>query len=131
MHPSLVKWEKTLKKVLDWLDDYLENRYGSLYSLHPARRARGTTLNKSHDGLFDIVSSFTPGKGSEYGRGYIVDIHMATLDNVPENIQQEINAVVIQHLRKKLPRAFPGRNLRVDLDGNMIKIYGDLSLGEI
>lgn len=131
MHPSLEKWEKTLKQVLDWLDDYLEDTYGNRYPLHPARRARGTTLNRSHDGLFDIVSSFTPGKGSKFGRGYIVDIHMATLESVPEKIQGEINTLVIQHLRKKLPQAFPGRLLRVDMDGNIIKIYGDLSLGKI
>ncbi len=130
-HPSLEKWEKNLKQVLDWLDDYLEDNYGDQFSLHPARRERGTTLNKSHDGLFDVVSSFSAGKGSEFGRGYIVDVHMATLDNVPEAVEKEIRHVVIKKLRSRLPEAFPGKNLRVNMDKNMIKIHGDLSLGKI
>ena len=130
-HHSLEKWEKQLKQVLDGLDDYLENTYGDRYSLHPARRARGTTINKSHSGLFDIVSSFSTGKGSEFGRGYIVDVHMATLENVPEKIKNEIDNIVIDHLRDTLPKMFPGRNLKVNMDRNVIKIHGDLSLGEI
>jgi len=130
-HPSLEKWENKLKQVLDWLDDYLEDQYGKQFSLHPARRERGTTLNKSHDGLFDIVSSFSAGKGSEFGRGYIVDVHMATLDNVPEEVQKEIRDIVIKKMRNRLPDAFPGKNLEVHMDGNMIKIHGDLSLGKI
>ncbi len=130
-HPTIEKWETKLKQVLDWLDDFLEDRYGKHYSLHPARRERGTTTNKSHDGLFDIVSSFSTGKGSEYGRGYIVDINMVTLDNVPKQVCMEINDMVIKQLRSKLPDAFPGRNLEIHMDGNVIKIHGDLSLGEV
>ncbi len=130
-HPSLEKWEKKLKQLLDELDDYLENTYGNKYSLHPARRTQGTTINKSHSGLFDIVSSFSAGKGSEFGRGYIVDIHMATLEKVPEKVKKEINHIVIERLRSALPEMFPGRNLKVNMDRNVIKIYGDLSLGEI
>jgi len=130
-HHSLEKWENKLKHALDWLDDYLEDRYGNRFSLHPARRERGTTVNKSHDGLFDIVSSFSAGKGSKFGRGYIVDVHMATLNNIPEAVQNEINDIVIKELRKTLPELFPGKNLEVHMDGNIIKIHGDLSLGKI
>ena len=130
-HASLEKWQKKLKRILDGLDDYLENEYGGRYTLHPARSPRGTTINKSHSGLFDIVSSFTAGKGSEFGRGYIVDIHMATLENIPEKVKKEIDHIVIEHLRNTLPAIFPGRNLKVNMDKNVIKIHGDLSLGEI
>jgi hypothetical protein len=130
-HPSLDIWEKKLKKVLDELDDFLEDRYGRRYPLHPARSRRGLTSNKAHDGLFDIVASFTLGTGSKYGRGYVVDVDMATLEDVPEKIRDEIEEISLRKLREVLPTHFPGKNLRVHKDGNVIKIHGDLSLGKI
>ena len=75
-HPRLIEWEKKLKRTLDIVDDYLEDKYGQLYELHPSRAYRGTTSNKAHDGLFNIGASFTAGYGSKYGRGYVVDIDM-------------------------------------------------------
>jgi hypothetical protein len=30
-----------------------------------------------------------------------------------------------------LPEAFPGQELKVEKDGSIYKIYGDLSLGEV
>ena len=38
--------DKKLKKIFDSIDDYLENNYGSLYSLHPNRPARNKTANR-------------------------------------------------------------------------------------
>ncbi|MEA3392418.1 MAG: hypothetical protein U9Q91_05525, partial [Candidatus Marinimicrobia bacterium] len=83
-HPNLIKWEKKLKSVLDNIDVLLEEKYGKKYDLHPARRKHGTTSNRSHDGLFDIRADFTLGLGSDKGRGYIVDIDLKTLENVPK-----------------------------------------------
>ncbi|MCK4813025.1 MAG: hypothetical protein KAT14_03705 [Candidatus Marinimicrobia bacterium] len=130
-HPKLIQWEKTLKSVLDEIDDILESRYGSDYSLHPARRQRGSTANKSHDGLFDIRGEFTLGLGSEKGKGYIVDIDLKTLQSVPKSVITRIEDDTIHELNKRLPKAFPNRDLRVEHDGNMIKIIGDLSLGKL
>jgi len=130
-HPSLVQWEKKLKAVLDALDDLLEEKYGEQFRLHPARPDRGKTSNKAHDGLFDIVASFSMGTGSEHGKGYVVDVHMATLDHVPQNVKAEIEGVSLQYLRKELPGYFPGKNLQISKDGHVIKIHGDLSLGEL
>lgn len=130
-HPALEKWESNLKAVVDELDVLLEDKFGSQYILHPARPVRGTTSNKSHDGLFDIVSSFTPGKGSQYGKGYIVDVHMSTLEHIPKKIQNRIYNISINFLREKLPEFFPGVKLEVHQDGSVIKIHGDLSLGEV
>ncbi|MCF7832062.1 MAG: hypothetical protein K9N05_00615 [Candidatus Marinimicrobia bacterium] len=128
-HPSLIIWEKKLKSVLDDIDILLEDRYGDQYDLHPARRKRGTTSNRSHDGLFDIRADFTLGLGSQKGKGYIVDIDLKTLENIPKNMIERIEQDVVDELRYRLPKVFPDRDLKVERDGDLIKIFGDLSLG--
>ena len=130
-HPSLKKWEKNLKMLIDELDDFLEDKYGKKYRLHPARRKRGKTSNKSQDGLFNIVASFSLGAGSEFGRGYVVDVHLATLEEVPEKIIKEIEEVTLNKVREGLKVHFPNKKLKADMDGKVIKIFGDLSLGEV
>lgn len=130
-HPNLIKWEKKLKSVLDNIDVLLEEKYGKKYDLHPARRKHGTTSNRSHDGLFDIRADFTLGLGSDKGRGYIVDIDLKTLENVPKEVIKNIENDTISELKERLSQAFPNRELSVEKDGNVIKIIGDLSLGDI
>lgn len=130
-HPKLQLWKKNLKNLMNELDDFLENEYGNQFRLHPVRKKRGKTSNKAHDGLFDIVASFSLGAGSEFGRGYIVDVHLSTLENVPEKMIKEIENATLQKLREKIPEHFPEKNLKADIDGNVIKIYGDLSLGTV
>ena len=130
-HPSLSAWEDTLKKVLDHLDDTLEDQFGNHYKLHPARPERGRTSNKSHDGLFDITANFTLGLGSERGKGYVIDIHLSTLEKIPGDIWNQIEDLAVQKLRNTLKEHFPDKSLHVDRDGKIIKIYGDLSLGRV
>ena len=130
-HPKAVEIEDGLKKIFDKIDDQLEDKYGSLYVLHPARAERGTTANKSYDGLFNVGAKYSAGYGSKYGKGYVVDVNMSTLKNVPEEIKKTIQDEVINILRKELDLTFPKRDLNVDLDGNVYKIYGDLNLGFI
>ncbi|MBW6458612.1 MAG: hypothetical protein K0B52_05545 [FCB group bacterium] len=130
-HYALVQWEHTLKSVLDEIDILLEERYGNKYDLHPARRPHGTTSNRSHDGLFDIRGEFTLGIGSRTGRGYIVDIDLKTLEKVPPDVIEQIEDDTIIELKRRLPEVYPGRELYVERDGNMIKILGDLSLGKL
>lgn len=130
-HPSLIQWEKLLKKLIDDLDDYLEDRYGNMYHLHPARSKRGTTTNKAHDGLFDVVASFTLGLGTKHGKGYIVDVHISTLEKVPDEIEKQIHNAAVKHLRKKISEFFPEKDLKVSRNKKIIKIHGDLSLGPV
>jgi len=130
-HPSLVEWENILKKLMDDLDDYLEDQYGNMYHLHPARPKRGTTSNKAHDGLFDVVASFTLGLGTKHGKGYVVDVHISTLDRVPEEIEIKIHNATLKHLRKKIKKYFPDKKLMVNYEKKLIKIHGDLSLGPL
>ena len=130
-HPNLIKWEKKLKSVLDEIDILLEERYGNKYDLHPARRKHGSTSNRSHDGLFDIRGDFTLGLGSKNGRGYIVDIDLKTLEKIPNAVIEQIENDTIKELKNRLSKAFPGKELTVEKDGNVIKIVGDLSLGDL
>jgi len=121
-------WENKLKALFDEIDEELEKRFGSLYNLHPSRAKKGSTSNKEQDGLFDIGASFSPGFGSEYGRGYVLDVDMMTLDHVPKEVQEHIEEIVVELIRKKLPVFFPERELEVKRDGNIFKIIGDLTL---
>ena len=121
-------WENKLKALFDEIDDEIETRFGSLYNLHPSRAKKGSTSNREQDGLFDIGASFSPGFGSEYGRGYVLDVDMLTLDRVPKEVQEHIEEIVVQLIKEKLPRFFPERELEVKRDGNIFKIIGDLTL---
>ena len=129
-HAKAEEWEATLKKVFDRIDADLENEYGKDYPLHPVRPPHGITSNREDDGLFDIGAAFSAGYGSKHGPGYVVKIRMATLADVPPEILKNIERRVMDELRKILPHAFPGRNLKVELDGHVFKIIGDLGLND-
>jgi hypothetical protein len=130
-HPWLIEFEATLKRLFDSIDDRLEEEYGHDYRLHPARPGRGKTSSRAQDGLFNLGATFTPGYGSKLGRGYIVQVEMATLENVPADVRESIEQEVADLVNEKLPFYFPHRRLRVDRDRNVYKIHGDLRLGEI
>lgn len=130
-HVKLLEWEKKLTRIFNEIDDYLEDKYGHLFLLHPARPLRGTTSHKAHDGLFNVGAAFSPGLGSKYGPGYIVEVRMVTLENVPRELREEINREVAELLRQRLPLYFPDNKLDVAIDGNVYKIFGDLKLGNV
>jgi hypothetical protein len=127
-HPKVIEFERKLKRLFDSIDDHLEGKYGGLYSLHPARPKRGKTSNKEQDGLFNIGASFSPGYGSQYGRGYVVDVAMVTLEQIPKDVREKIEFETLQLIRKKIQEYFPERDLSVHKDGNTYKIHGDLRL---
>jgi len=127
-NPKMKEWEKTLRVIFDIIDDHLEDRYGYLYPLHPSRAERGHTANKSTDGLFNIGAAFSAGYGSRYGRGWVIDVTMVTLSRVPENVKSEIYKKVVDELKRLLKEYYPGRNISVDKDGNVFKIFGNLGL---
>ena len=130
-HPKAIAWEDKLKSVFDRIDDRLEDRYGRRYPLHPNRPPRGTTANREFDGLFDIGAAFSAGYGSAIGRGYVVEIRMATPARVPPSVMKKIEREVVNMLGEELKKEFPGRKLRVNRDGPVYKIHGDLSLGGV
>jgi hypothetical protein len=130
-HPKTVEFDDRLKKLFDEVDDYIEDLYGGRYTLHPVRPGRGETANPEADGLFNIGANFTPGYGSELGRGYIIDIAMSTLEKVDEDVRREIYEAAAEKVKELLPLHFPERELTVRRDRNHFKIQGDFSLGVI
>lgn len=125
-----MQWEETLKSVFDALDLELENEYRGRYELHPSRPEHGVTANPEDDGLFNVGAAFSAGFGSKYGPGYVVEIRLATLRKVPQEVRDEIKAKVFQGLEKRLPAAFPGKKLHVSEENGIIRIHGDLSLDD-
>jgi hypothetical protein len=130
-HPKTMEFDDRMKRLFDEVDDYIEDKYGGSYSLHPLRPARGETANPEADGLFNIGAVFTPGYGSELGRGYLIDVSMSTLDKVDEDVRCEIYEAIADKVRELLPLHFPERELTVRRDKNHFKIQGNFSLGEI
>jgi len=82
------------------------------------------------DGLFNVGAAFSAGYGSEIGRGYVVEIRLATPARVPAEVMEQIAEEVVGMLDAELKKSFPRQNLRVSRDGPVYKIHGDLSLGE-
>lgn len=122
------KWEEKLNHVLQKVDRILESRYGSLFAPHPARPSHGITANPQNDGLFRVTASFSPGFGSELGRGYVLQLDVMTLDRTDARQIEAIQREAVELIRANLEGAFPGRGLTVKRDGNVWKIVGDLSL---
>lgn len=129
IHPKLRAFETQLKALFHEVDHRLEDRWGSAFSLHPNRPERGSTANPEMDGLFEIRPDFTPGIGSERGRGYIVSFRIATLDAVQSEQFEQFMAEAAGEVSELLPEYFPGRRLEVVRDGRRFKIIGDFSLG--
>ncbi len=128
-HPKMNQFDRTFRAMFDEVTRHIEDLYGDRYPLHPVRPPRGTTSSPQSDGLFNIGADFTAGYGSRYGRGYVIDVHMATLENVPEDERSEIIGQVVRKLEELLPHYFPQRNLEVFCEGSHFKICGDFSLG--
>jgi hypothetical protein len=128
-HHSVSKFEEQLQELFDEVDDYLEEKYGGAYPLHPSRPPRGKTSSKSQDGLFNVGASFSAGYHSEHGRGYVLDVDMVTLANVSKDQEERILEDAVEKVRELLPKYFPERRLQVRRDKRVFKITGDLSLG--
>lgn len=130
-HPNLARWEKKLKAIFDDIDLDLEQRFGDRYPLHPARAPHGSTSNPEHSGLFNVGAAYSAGYGSDFGPGYVVEVRLSTLAHVPKKIRTAVEDEVVDQLEERLPVAFPGRDLHVKRDGQVYKIFGDLSLDQV
>jgi len=130
-HPKMAEFEDRLKTLFDEADACIEDRYGGRYQLHPVRPVRGATSNPEADGLFNIGANFTPGFGSELGRGYLIDVVISTLEKVDDDMRREICEAIAEKVKELLPIHFPERELTVRRDKNHFKIQGDFGLGEV
>ena len=127
-HIKAKQWEKKLKYVFDEIDTELEQKYGHRFKLHPARSPEGATSNPEMDGLFNVGASYSAGFGSKLGPGYVVDIHLSTLQRIPKELKLELLHEVQSMLTEKLPVAFPDKKLFVEQEQKHLRIHGDLSL---
>ena len=75
--------------------------------------------------------AFTLGYGSKYGRGYIVNVDVRTLDKVSQYDKVHITSSAFAFLKSNLKEYFPDHELDVVQDGNVMKIVGDFGLGEV
>lgn len=121
-------FDSALAALLSEVDHFLEARYGEEFPRHPARPAAGDTANPQYDGLFALVANFSAGIGSKYGPGYALTLRISTLSPVSEALQEKWEAIMVEHLRKRLPEVFPGRKLSVEKDRHGWKLFGDLSI---
>jgi hypothetical protein len=131
IHPKLAAFNEQMESLFHEIDEMLEEHWGESFSLHPNRPAKGATENPEMDGLFETAPDFTPGIGSEKGRGYIVSLKVSTLDRVSPEQFEFLMEEAAMLIKKNLPRYFPDRKLEVVRDGKRFKIIGDFSLGEI
>jgi hypothetical protein len=125
---KLERWEGKLNGLLRRVDRALEKRFGKKYDLHPARGVHGSASNPQHDGLFRVTAAFTPGFGSQLGKGYVLQIDIMTLETVPADKVEIIEREAVRMISEGLEEVLPGRGLKVGRDGNVWKITGDLSL---
>ena len=125
----MIQFDNQMKAMLDAVDNYIEDKYGDLYPLHPVRPKRNETANPQADGLFSVRADLTPGYGSDLGRGYILKVEMKTLAEIPEDVRQTIFSDAVKKIESLLPTYFPERKLEVKQDKDFCKIVGDFSLG--
>lgn len=128
MPTELEIWEGKLRNIFSDINDFLEEKYAGLFPLNPVRPKHRATSNPECDGLFDVGAAYSTGLGSKYGEGYVIDIMWATLKPVSDEMRKDAETIVEKVLNKRLPIEFPGKNLKVVHDGDVMKIVGDLSL---
>ena len=128
MDPKQEKLELRLAEMSRELDEYLENEFGQMFRLHPSRPEHGSGANPAYDGLFSTTVAFTLGYGSQYGRGYLVNVDIRTLDYVNSDAKEKILNEAYLFIQTKLPEVFPERKLTIVREKNLLKIIGDFSL---
>ena len=131
MHPKQEELENELANLCRNLDNHLEDKYGQKYRIHPNRLKRGAGSNTRFDGLFSTSIAFSLGYGSKSGRGYIVEVDIRTLDRVTEEDRQKILEDAFDYIKDNLKIYLPERELDIVKDGEVMKIVGDFSLGEV
>jgi hypothetical protein len=130
-HPKMTAFDERLAALFREVDEALEERWGGILALHPARPPRGQTDNPLADGLFEVGPDFTAGYGSETGRGYLVTCRIRTLEKIAPDLQRMVMDEAAALIRERLPVFFPERTLTLVRDGPRYKITGDLSLGSM
>ena len=131
MHPKQEELENKLSLLCQALDNHLEDKFGEHYKVHPNRLKRGQAANPTFDGLFSTSLAFTLGYGSKYGRGYVMNVEIRTLDKVSQYDSTKIQAEAFSFISQNLKKFLPDQDLKIVQDGNLMKVVGDFSLGDV
>ena len=129
-NPRVEEWEEKLNQLLRRVTVQLEERFSDFALRHPARLPHGAIANPQNDGLFRITATFTPGFGSQLGKGYVLTIEPVTLERFRQEDWQQIEDFACAQIRAGLEAALPGCGLTLQRDGQIWKIVGDLSLDD-
>jgi len=130
-HPKMEAWDQALQDAVETVDREMERRHGHTFSLRWNRPQAGETCNPQMDGLFNIGIQFTLGYGSDKGRGYLLDVQIASRENPGEALRHRWEDEAAELLRDELAERFPGRELYLERDGRQYKITGDFNLGAV
>ena len=131
MHPKQEELEDRMSLLCQELDNHLEDVFGTRYTIHPNRLKRGQGSNPIYDGLFSTSMAFTLGYGSKYGRGYVMNVEIRTLDRVSQYDMADIKADAFSFVRQNLKTYIPEHELDIVQDGPVMKVIGDFNLGEV
>ena len=127
-HPKTLEWERTLWRLFQEVDHVLEERHAEQWVRSARRPPHGEISDHESSGLFDVGASFTPGYGSERGRGYVLQLSLGAERTPNFEERQALEREAADLVREALPRYFPGVDLQVSRDGAVWKIHGDLRL---
>lgn len=128
MDPRQEKLEESFVLFEKAIDNYLEDTFSDEITIHPMRMKRGKGANPIHDGVFSTTIIFSMGFGTKYGRGYIINISISTLDNVSSHLKERIEEATFDFASKHAEEYLPGRNVECVRDAGLIKLIGNFSL---
>ncbi len=128
MDPRQEKLEEQFAELEKGIDGHLEDMFGDRLSLHPSRMPRGKGSNPIYDGLFSATIVFSMGYGTQYGRGYIVNVGVSTLDMIDPELKDQIMNEAFHYTSEHYMDYLPDRKIQVVRDMGLIKLIGDFSL---
>ena len=124
---ELEKWELRLSAALNRVDTKLEEKFGGEFPRRANRPPSGATSNPKYDGLFGLGSAFSLGYASGDGPNYVISLRVVTYAAIPPEKWQEILLFTAEELQKELDDEFLPQELHVSIDGDILRITGDLS----
>jgi len=130
-HPKTDAWDMKVYELVCRVDEELEKTFGKQIHLRINRPAAGTTASPQMDGAFNLGLVFTAGFGSEYGRGYSLDLEIAASEYLGQAERRQYELTAKSMLEAALRDEFPGRNLHFVEDCGRWKLLGNFNLGEI
>ncbi|MCR5732214.1 MAG: hypothetical protein K6G51_04685 [Sphaerochaetaceae bacterium] len=128
MDPRQEKLEESFVSFEKVIDNHLEDMFSEEINIHPSRMKRGVGANPIHDGIFSVTIIFSMGYGTKYGRGYIINLSISTLDNISYELKQRIEEETFDFVSRHVNEYIPNRNIECVRDAGLIKLIGNFTL---